>query len=137
MKRKYIVLGFTIAIVVIGIFSMKFFLGIKPFKNLSILDISSVSVNLLPADTNIELNRREIQELVDVLKTIIIYKKDDSYRDYAGQAVIFIIAKTDGSKITINAYNRFIIIDGSGYRTKYEPCEKLNTLGNAISQASE
>jgi hypothetical protein len=30
------------------------------------------------------------------------------------------------------AYNPFFIIDAVGYRTKYEPCEKLNSWVNEL-----
>jgi hypothetical protein len=30
------------------------------------------------------------------------------------------------------AYNPFFIIDAVGYRTKYEPCEKLNLWANEL-----
>ena len=61
-----------------------------------------------------------------------IYNKDSSYEQYSGQAVIYTISKADGTVLTINAYNPFLITDGVGYKTKYEPCEELNSLGNKI-----
>ena len=42
---------------------------------------------------------------------------------YAG---IFKIAKANGTKISVNAYTPFLIVDGVGYRTKYDPCEELH-----------
>ena len=35
--------------------------------------------------------------------------------------------RVDGTQTDIMAYNPFIVIDGIGYKTKYEPCEALNS----------
>jgi len=76
--------------------------------------------------------RHRGKELVDILHKVVVYSQDDSYTEYNGQAVIFDLTKTDGTQIRINAYNPFIIIDGVGYKAKYEPCEKLSRLGNIL-----
>lgn len=39
---------------------------------------------------------------------------------------------TDGTKREIVAFNPFLIIDGVGYRTKYEPCEVLSSYANGL-----
>lgn len=69
---------------------------------------------------------------MEILHEVVIYKEDNSYTEYAGQGVLFEITKTDGTITRIIAYNPFVIIDGVGYKTKYEPCEQLNWLGNNI-----
>ncbi|GMQ64455.1 hypothetical protein [Vallitalea maricola] len=38
----------------------------------------------------------------------------------------------DGNVIEIGSYNPFSFIDGKCYKTKYEPCEKLNSLGSKL-----
>jgi len=107
---------------------------IKPFENLSDKEISSVTVELLPPDIKVDLNGEQISELVAILKTVEIYEEDNSYRDNYGQAVIYSIIKNDGTQLTIMAYNPFIVINDIGYKTKYEPCEELNLLGNTITE---
>lgn len=57
-----------------------------------------------------------------------------SYKKYGGQAVIYTITMNDGTEITVNAYNPFIIIDGIGYKTKYEPCERLSQIANELAK---
>jgi hypothetical protein len=37
-----------------------------------------------------------------------------------------------GESIEVGAYYPLIIIDGQAYKTKYEPCEQLNNIGNKI-----
>lgn len=39
---------------------------------------------------------------------------------------------SDGTQTSIMAYNPFLVIDGTGYRTKYEPCEALNSYANRL-----
>ena len=106
----------------------------KPFNTMSTEDVVSATVELLPPGVKVDLSLEEIGELVAILQMVEIYEKDDSYRDYRGQAVIYSITKVDGTQQTIMAYNPFIVIDGIGYKTKYEPCEALNALGNTIAQ---
>lgn len=63
---------------------------------------------------------------------MVIYEQDDSWREYTGQATVFTLTMTDGTIEEITAYNPFVIINGIGYRTKYEPCEQLNNLDNRL-----
>lgn len=106
----------------------------KPFKNLSASNIKSVSVELLPPNETYDLSDNEIIELIEILNSVVVYNKDNSYDRYDGQAVIYTITKMDGTTLTVNAYNPFLIIDGVGYKTKYEPCEELNAFGNRIGK---
>lgn len=89
-------------------------------------------MELYPPDATLELTQEEIEDLIPILNRVVSYRRDDTYREYTGQAVIFTLTKTDGSQLRVQAYNPFIIIDGVGYRTKYEPCEELNQLGNDL-----
>ncbi len=130
-KRKLIILA-IILVIVAALFMIYKPWGEKPFKDLSVDEIQSVSVKLVPPDETFSLSADEIEELANILNTAIIYNKDNSNNMYAGQAVIFEITKNDGTILEVNAYNPFLIIDGISYKTKYEPCEELNSLGNRI-----
>ena len=44
---------------------------------------------------------------------------------------------TDGSTTDVMAYNPFLVIDGVGYRTKYEPCEALSRYANQLLGSGE
>ena len=99
-------------------------------KDLEAAYIPSASVRLSPPDTTIQIV--ETEELVSYLNEVVIYNKDNSYTEYAGQAVIFTLSLADGSQVEIIAYNPFIIIDGIGYKCKYEPCEALNHYANEL-----
>lgn len=104
--------------------------GHRPYRTLSGADISSATVRLIPPDE--ELQIEDIDALAELLRDVVIYKRDDSYTEYSGQGVIFTLTMSDGSQTSIMEYNPFLVIDGVGYRTKYEPCEALNHYANQL-----
>ncbi len=106
--------------------------GEKPFAGLRAEELSSVSVTLTPPDEALELTEQETGELVSLLRALRIYRRDDSWREYSGQAVIFTLTKADGSKTTVMDYYPFLVIDGMGYRAEYAPCEDLSRFGNQL-----
>ncbi|MDF2588490.1 MAG: hypothetical protein K0S41_2331 [Anaerocolumna sp.] len=132
--RKKILFICVVVIALSSIFIIKSNLGTKPFTKLTKNEIKEVTVKLLPPNVTKSLNEEEIVKLTEILNDVVIYNKDNSYTEYNGQAVIYTIVKKDGSELEINAYNPFLIIDGVGYKTKYEPCEELNALGNSINR---
>lgn len=131
MKKKawMILIVSLVIIMAIGIICYKS-IGRRPYKDLNAVDIVSASLELLPPDETVEII--EIKELVEYLKNVVIYEQDDSWREYAGQATVFTLTMADGTIEEITAYNPFVIINGIGYRTKYEPCEQLNNLANRL-----
>ena len=129
-KKTWIILISSLAIsITVGILCYKS-IGRRPYKDLEAVDIVSASVELLPPDETVQII--EIKELVEYLKDVVIYKQDDSWREYSGQATVFTLIMVDGTIEEITAYNPFVIINGVGYRTKYEPCEQLNNLANRL-----
>ena len=129
-KKTWIILISSLAIsITVGILCYKS-IGRRPYKDLEAVDIVSASVELLPPDETVQII--EIKELVEYLKDVVIYKQDDSWREYSGQATVFTLIMADGTIEEITAYNPFVIINGVGYRTKYKPCEQLNNLANRL-----
>lgn len=130
---KKLRIPFVIALICISIlFILINVIGQKPFKNLHKEEIKAVTVELYPPNTKAELDKDEIEDLVEILQKVVIYKEDNTYGEYCGQAVIYKITKNDDTVIEVQSYNPFLIIDGIGYTTKYGPCEQLNSLGNKI-----
>ena len=131
MKRSIRIFIFAVCLIVIlGIVLATGVLGRKPFKNLAPAQVQPAQVRLGPPDQTIQIT--EIKELTDYLNQVVIYRKDDSYTQYAGQSCTFTITKTDGTVLEVTAFNPFIIIDGVGYRCKYDPCEALNRYANTL-----
>lgn len=99
-------------------------------------DIVSATVHLAPPDKTIQVT--DIKKLAECLNKVVIYNKEDnSYAEYSGQAVIFTLTMADGSQEEIVAYNPFVVINGTGYKAKYEPCEKLNSYANELLRQAE
>lgn len=106
----------------------------KTLSEIKTEDVSSFIVRLRPPDEEFTITDEQVTvELVDLLNDVTIYEEDNSFEDYSGQWVEFELTMTDGSSKTVVAYNPFIIIDGVGYKTEYEPCEKLSAFGNSLS----
>lgn len=130
MKRKIFALILCALILGGGMLTKKFLIGSRPLGNLKIEEVVSATVELYPPDAAFELSRENLERLIAILNRVVTYQRDDSYGEYCGQAVIFTLTKTDGTQLRVQAYNPFIVIDGVGYRTKYQPCQDLNQLGN-------
>lgn len=110
-------------------------IGEKPYKSLKSDDVVSASVQLSPP--NITLQIEDIDNLVNLLNDVVIYNKDNSYSEYCGQGVIFSLTMSDGTQTNIMAYAPFLVIDGVGYKTKYEPCEVLNSYANSLLSSDD
>jgi len=115
---------------VLGLSGCSSVFGEKPYKDLDAAEVSSAIVHLIPPDKTVQIE--DIPELTDLLKEVVIYNEDNSYTEYAGQGVTFTLTMADGSQTSITAYNPFLVIDGVGYRTEYEPCEALNAYANGL-----
>lgn len=76
MKKKTFIILSAIIIVLAGIFFAILLSGTKPFRNLSVSEISNVTVELLSPGMTLELNNSEIAELVKILHTVKVYKPD-------------------------------------------------------------
>lgn len=139
MKRKSVLFTIILAVILIIIFFTinQKRVSEKILKDISVDDIESVEVTLLPPNVSYELNYEEIEELIEILHSVKIYNKDNSYKDYSGQNVTFTIVKNNNTTIKIMAYNPFIVIDGTGYKTEYEPCERLSSFGNKIGNLNK
>lgn len=133
MKRNTkILLAAVCAIAAVGlaVLLLKEPVPAQPFQNLRGEDIASASVELLPPGETVEV--KDLEELASILREAVVYQKDNSYSQYAGQAVTFTLTMTDGTERSVMAYNPFLVIDGVGYRTEYEPCQALNAYANRL-----
>lgn len=107
----------------------------RPYKHLSPSDVLSASVHLSPPDKTVLVT--DVSDLVACLQDVVVFHKDNSYTEYVGQAVTFTMDMKNGAQEVITAYNPFVIINDTGYRTIYGPCEKLNNFGNRLLHDGE
>lgn len=124
-----------ILLVAITMIIFVFVSGRKPYKDLETAQIVSATVQLSPPGKIIQIT--ETKELVDLLKDIVVYNKDNSYTDYSGQGITFTLVMIDGTQTNIMECNPFLVIDGVGYKTKYEPCEALNHYANRLLEEED
>lgn len=129
-RRTFIILLMCMLLAAAVVIGFAAFGGKKPYKDLVATQIASATVHLTPPDTTVQIV--DIEEFVAYLKDVVIYNKDNSYTEYSGQGVAFTLTMTDGTQTRIIAYNPFLVIDGVGYKTKYEPCEALSNYANML-----
>lgn len=130
MKKKALLVSVSvIAVTAVALFAALSFRQ-RPFKNLTADEVASAEVHLSPPDKTVEIT--DLDKLCELLGDIVIYNEDNSYTEYSGQAAVFTLTMTDGTQREIMAYNPFVVIDGVGYKTKYQPCEALNSYANSL-----
>ena len=136
MRHKFFLTaaGASLALAILFICLAPGVFGKRPFKDIEGADILSAKVELMPPDVELEVS--DTEKLAELLRQVVIYRQDDSYKDYAGQAAVFTLSMRDGSVLEITEYTPFVIIDGVGYKAKYEPCEALNSYANALLSRS-
>lgn len=130
--KKRLRIAIVCIVLLSGIAALAFLLtmGKKPYKNLTADQIVSARVLLAPPDKTVEI--KDLQELVTYLKDVTVYHEDHSYTEYSGQGVTFTLTMKDNTQTTIMTYNPFVVIDGVGYQTKYEPCAALSSYANRL-----
>lgn len=131
MKKKALIVILA-CIVLIGMIMIVYrtAAGKKPFQDMEPAEIVSATVRVTPPDTTVQIV--DIEELTGYLNEVVLYREDNSYTEYSGQGVVFTLVLSDGTQTEVMAYNPFFVINGVGYRTKYEPCQALNAYANRL-----
>ena len=132
LQKRYILIVGVVLAVLLALAAGLLFWGRRPFRDLEAADITAASVTLMPPDVTLELDEAEIKTLAELLGDLRITRPDQSYTEYAGQAVQFTVTFADGTETEVTDYNPFLIIDGTGWRTAYGPCEALNRFANEL-----
>lgn len=132
LQKRYLLMGGAVLTVLLALAAGLLFWGRRPFRDLEAADITAASVTLMPPDVTLELGEAEIATLSELLGDLRITRPDQSYTEYTGQAVQFTVTLADGTEVEVTDYNPFLIIDGTGWRTAYEPCEALNRFANEL-----
>lgn len=132
IRKRHILIGGAVLAVLLALAAGLLFWGRRPFRDLEAADIAAASVTLMPPDVTLELDAGEIETLAKLLGDLRITRPDQSYTEYAGQAVQFAVTFADGTETEVMEYNPFLILDGTGYRTAYEPREALNSFANEL-----
>ena len=133
--RKKVAITMAVAIIVLtaGVMISRGKMPYKPYKDLKASDIVSATVYCFPPDKTVQIT--DVEELVSCLGEVTIYNEDSSYNDYCGQTVLFTLTMADGTQEEITEFNPFLIINGVGYKAKYESCERLSRYANQLLSA--
>ena len=115
LQKRYLLMGGAVLAILLTLAAGLLFWGRRPFRGVTL-----------------ELDAGEIETLADLLADVRITRPDQSYSEYAGQTVLFTVTMADGTAANVTAYNPFLIIDGTGWRTAYAPCEALNRFANEL-----
>ena len=132
LQKRHILMGGAVLAVLLAVAAGLLLRGRRPFRDLEAADITAASVTLMPPDVTLELDGTEIGTLAELLGDLRITWPDQSYTEYAGQAVRFTVTFADGTETEVTDYNPVLIIDGTGWRTAYGPCEALNSFANEL-----
>lgn len=95
--------------------------GEKPFQK---IEIREASVKMLATQELFAIS--DVDALQAVLNDMVVYEKDDSWRQSNGINYVLMLVLTDGTQMEIREGGSFIAIDEIGYRAEYKSCEKLN-----------
>lgn len=132
MKRKILVVAAIVLAVALIMTIGIWVIGRKPFKDMQVEDIESVSIHLWPPNETRELNGDEIEELVLLLQQAEIHHPTWMHHASGGQSNIMTITFHDGSVKEVNQFGSILIIDGMGYRAEYEPNEAISQFANKL-----
>jgi len=135
VKKILIITVIVVMILVGGVFVFKALTEEKPLNSLSASDISEVTVSVNYYGTVLTLDEHELNELVEILRKVVIYDRvhSDRYAAAGGQNLTYNISKTDGDIVTITEIDTDIIsIDGVGYRAKVKPLGELQRLSSRL-----
>ena len=100
-RRMLAVVAVLAAVFVVAVVKARL-IGQKPFRSWEKADIAQVELTLTPPDQSFVLTDAEVGELLPLLQKVVLYQGDNSYTDYAGQAVVFDVTMQDGSKIPMD-----------------------------------
>ena len=131
-KGKIIVTVICGLMVIAGVVMYQMNKGTKPLKDLSMDDVESISMSMYLSSVTIELDEDEMERVVELLREIAVYEEDETYGEYNGMPITFWLKASDGSVRNINIGAPFVVIDGVGYRAKYDSCEALDQYANSL-----
>lgn len=87
---------------------------------------SKISKVTVTSGTTVELSDEEISHLMSLMKNIRTGHEDQSINEYDGQYISVTISYENGNTTEIGVYNPFFVVNGTPYRTLYEPCLELH-----------
>ena len=108
----------------------------RPFRELEASDVASATLRLLPPDETIRIDDPE--PLIRLLRQLVVYEEVSSLPGtLSGQSVIVSLTLSNGERTEIEVLTPYLVIDGTGCRAKYGPCEALSRYANRLSAGAQ
>ncbi len=89
---------------------------------------SRISKVTVTSGTTVELNDEEISHMLTLMKNIRTGREDRSINEYTGQYISIVIDYENGDVTELGVFNPFFVVNGTPYRTLYEPCLELHVF---------
>ena len=132
--KSRIILACALMMIVVGSLYIKPW-GTRPFKDLTVKNISSISVMLGPPGVDIPLSDKQVEECVSLLRQVVVYHRKGNFMDNhtTGQVVRITVIDTSNREMVISFFgNISVTVDGVKYKVKYEESETLNSFANSL-----
>ncbi len=124
--RKIVVIGLVLVLIVIAFMVGRRVLGRKLFGDLNSGEIRSISLQIPSSEESVKLNN--LDEVVDALNDIVVYRAADSMEVSEGKSAIYRVTFADGYQMAIGVVDSYISVDGFRYKAKAGSCERLLRL---------
>lgn len=124
--RKVVIIGLILVLIALVFLAGRKLFGKKLFGNLSSSDIRRVTVQIPPSEEDRPL--ADLDEVVEALNDIVVYRQADSFEISQGQSVIYRVTFSNGYQIAIGVVDSYISVDGLRYTARGASCEKLQRL---------
>lgn len=109
--------------------------GTKLLQDLTVENITSMSIMLGPPGVDIPLSDEQVEECVSLLRQVVVYHRKGGFMDNrtSGQVVRITIIDTSNREMVISFFgNISVTVDGVKYKVKYVESEALNAFANAL-----
>lgn len=108
--------------------------GTKPFAELTVEDITSVSLEYNHGGDRhfYILNETQTEKFVSILNGFIIYDENERWNETSGGSDIYTITKADGTETVVILITPCVGIDYKGYNAKGNSCDKLQLFAERI-----
>ncbi len=97
----------------------------QPFKELKTEDVRFVTLTAYNEGYGFGIDDKYVDELVKLINDVKIYEQDDSWKGHQAVGYEFYIERDDCVIIKLVTFEGFLIINGTAYKSEYEPSKAL------------
>lgn len=125
-KRKKVLFVFIILVILL------FLCRCMPFIGAQAYNIKEVKMSLRPGGKKILLTEEEKKEFIKKIRFVVLFQRDDTFRQLNGGPVVFYITKENGKKLVLEEAAPYIAINDKGFKSLQICGEKLSDFAVAI-----